>query len=169
MYLYPHINYVVLHSEPVVYSCDTNLENVSFYNNFPSSTVIKALTPVPGLLLVHSNNGIVLLHPQSLNPVNIHGLASSEENEQTMFQFAVVDSVFSVLKVWDIQYDTHLEQSIPMKTELRENRPDEKIRLWKDSAPTHLYTPVTSEESSSFGSCRVALAINNRLIILCVE
>ena len=66
---------------------------------------VHLLTSIPGLLLLHTNRGVALLHPGTLETITIRGkeLASAESHEDTIpYQFNVEDVHFEIVKVWDV-------------------------------------------------------------------
>lgn len=149
-----------------MYSCDLNLRNrLSFV--CPTNTTISALIPVPGLLIVHTNNGVLLLHPHTLAPVSIQGL---QEDEKALHQFPAPDSLCDVLKVWNIRISTPQLASIQSECVADVG----KILLWSTISQEEAgelsqeYT-LPQDLAGAFGSCSVGLAINNRLLILNVK
>lgn len=153
----------------MVYSCDLTLGNMLSYENFPPSTLIEALIPVPGLVLVHTNNGVLLLNAHTLAPVSILGLSSPEEDVQTLYQFPVLESLFSVLKVWDVQYDPHTQPSQPKPkgAELQKTQFG-TIQLWSKYLKQGSILTIEGT-AGAHESCKLGLAVNNRILILHIE
>ena len=71
---------------------------------------IKKFTSIPGLLLLHTNKGVALLHPGMLELIKMELKGSTYEaagdgdgGEDMQYQFDVEDALFSVVKVWDVE------------------------------------------------------------------
>ena len=71
---------------------------------------IKEFTSIPGLLLLHTNKGVALLHPGTLELVKVELKRSTHEaagdgggGEDVQYQFNVEEALFSIVKVWDVE------------------------------------------------------------------
>ena len=59
--------------------------------------------------MVHTNKGVALLHPGTLEPIKIeieghtHDESAADDGKKMMYQFNVEESKFSVVKVWDVE------------------------------------------------------------------
>ena len=114
---------------------------------FPSKLVI-----VPGLLLVICEDGLTILHPGTLERLNIIGLRSTDviDPPQDGFiypQFPAfnADSVL-VMSVYDVS-------------------------IFDESDSTSVVTSVDDEELlpddiTDYGSCKVAISVNERVVVL---
>ena len=79
----------------------STLSSVSF-----QSTTILDIIPVPGLLLVHTPQGLCLLHPGNLQPVTVEGLKEPAPDPADLnphIQFKGDDMIFQVLKVYNVE------------------------------------------------------------------
>ena len=70
---------------------------------------IKKFTSIPGLLLLHTNKGVALLHPGTLELIKVELKGSTNEatddgggGADVQYQFNV-EALFSVVKVWDVE------------------------------------------------------------------
>ena len=99
-------------------------------------------------------------------------MPESQSGVESIYQFSVLDSLFSVLNVWDVgqvvqQPDSTKDcpDSVPM--------PMGEVMLWREYSETEAESEseedTTSWEDGGYGSCRVALSINNRLVVLDVR
>jgi hypothetical protein len=73
---------------------------------------IKKFTSLPGLLLLHTNKGVALLHPGTLELIKVelkgstHGATGDGgggEGEDVKYQFNIEEALFSVVKVWGVE------------------------------------------------------------------
>lgn len=86
---------------------DTRLRYKSTLSSVPfQSTTILDIIPVPGLLLVHTPQGLCLLHPGNLQPVTVEGLKEPAPDPADLnphIQFKGNDMIFQVLKVYNVE------------------------------------------------------------------
>ena len=86
---------------------DTRLRRKSTLSSVPfQSTTILDIIPVPGLLLVHTPQGLCLLHPGNLQPVTIEGLKEPAPDPADLnphIQFKGDDMIFQVMKVYNVE------------------------------------------------------------------
>ena len=121
------------------------------YRGYPLQFPSKLVT-VPGLLLVICEDGLTILHPGTLERLNIIGLRSTDviDPPQDGFiypQFPAfnADSVL-VMSVYDVS-------------------------LSDESDSTSVVTSVDDDELlpddiTDYGSCKVAISVNERVIVL---
>ena len=67
---------------------------------------VHQFTAIPGLLMVHTNKGVALLHPETLEVIDIEIKESSSpasDDGVIHYQFEGDDTHFSVVQVWDIK------------------------------------------------------------------
>ena len=73
---------------------------------------IKKFTSIPGLILLHTNKGVALLHPGTLELIKMelegHAHEANDDDgggggENVQYQFNVKEAMFSVVKVWDVE------------------------------------------------------------------
>ena len=87
--------------------CSYDLEGKNQLDSQPlEANDVHQFTAIPGLLFLHTNKGITLLHPGTLEPVMIHAEDSTSRaatEDSIPYQFKVEDAHFSVVKVWDVE------------------------------------------------------------------
>ncbi len=112
------------------------------------------------------------MNAHTLVPVSVIGLNSSQNDVQTMYQFPVFESLFSVLKLLDVQYDPHPQPSQPKPkgAELQKTQLG-MIELWSKYLEQGVQgsIPTIDETAGAFESCKLGLAMNNRILILNIE
>ena len=71
---------------------------------------IRKFTSIPGLILLHTNKGVALLHPGTLELIKMelkghtHGAHGGDGGGKVLqYQFNVEEALFSVVKVWDVE------------------------------------------------------------------
>ena len=68
---------------------------------------VHQFTAIPGLLMIHTNKGVALLHPETLEVIDIEIKGSSSpapDDGVIHYQFEVDKAHFDVVKVWDIRH-----------------------------------------------------------------
>ena len=99
-------------------------------------------------------------------------MPESQSGVESIYQFSVLDSLFSVLNVWDVgqvfqQPDSPKDgpDSVPV--------PMGEVMLWSKYSETEAESEseesATSWEDGGYGSCHVALSVNNRVVVLDVR
>uniref|UniRef100_A0A1X7UZZ4 Uncharacterized protein n=1 Tax=Amphimedon queenslandica TaxID=400682 RepID=A0A1X7UZZ4_AMPQE len=126
------------------------------FNSYPIFQSKGDIITTPGLLLIPCQDGLLVLHPGTLARVNIEGLRESDgiDPPQDGFiypQLSAVTGRVEVLGVFDIA---------PMEREPSD--------IWTEETEgeTEGDCPVLPDDVSDYGSARLALAINDRIVIL---
>ncbi len=134
------------------------------------------VAPVPGVIFVHTTDGLCLLHPGTLEPLEIRGLQDSNSGHQQtagaefhnpQIQFKGTEIVFNLVKVYDIEgcrksqgeMEGGAEAPPTQQETLGDLDPQEGEDREHDARRKRL-------GGFDFGSCRVAFTVNDRLIIL---
>lgn len=140
------------------------------------------VVPVPGIVFVHTTAGLSLLHPGSLEPLEITDLqdrgagqqrSTEEEDQNPQIQLKGAEMFFNLVRVYDIEGCLEV-----METEVAAecvDRTSESESPWEGQSEA-LGGEEGEEvrrrrrrkylEGCDYGSCRVAFTVNNRLIIL---
>ena len=117
--------------ESKVLSFDTQLSPESMLSSVPfQSTTILGIIPVPGLLLVHTPQGLCLLHPGNLQPVTIEGLKEAATDPADLnphIQFKGNDMLFQVMKVYNVERQCIEEVVTKHRSEYSEGREVESV------------------------------------------
>ena len=143
----------------------------------------------PGLLLLHTLQGLLLLHPATLQPLAIKGLdeakrqgrpllfppqqqaGSQKELDDNYLHFVGSEMVFSVVKVFDVCYDAPAAQEAPPSTDTTASAStstvgEASIEVHQGLAKMEVKGEFTAKD---FGSCSVAFTLDNRLLIVKVS
>lgn len=123
-----------------------------FHHSYPIFQVEKILCGTPGLLLVSCQDGLLILHPGTLERVTINGLRLTDgiDQQQDGFiypQLPAFNGRISVLGVYDVMVNE--ECSLDMFQSTIEEEED-----------------LLPDDVTDYGSCHVALAVNDRFVIL---
>ena len=119
-----------------------------------------AILPVPGLVLVPCSAGLLVLHPGTLARVNIEGLRDSDgvNPPQDGFiypQLSAITRRVDVLDIFDIApIERDAADNVIDNTGKNEGEEDEED------------DQLLPDDVTDYGSSRVALAINDRIVIL---
>ena len=79
---------------------------------------IREFTSIPGLVLLHTDKGVALLHPGTLELIKMelkghtHGAQGAGGREEVQYQFNVEEALFSVVKVWDVETSVNDDKSV---------------------------------------------------------
>ena len=127
------------------------------------------LHSLPGCLLVHTTAGVYLLDPISLTPMlcKLPSRSSSsrgEEDPSGMFrpQFDIANCIVAILKVFDVSWRS---EKITKVAEELSDFPSTLSDQVTNTPSTH--DAVNDDDQSDVSnSCSVAMAINNRLIVM---
>ncbi|XP_065916020.1 uncharacterized protein [Dysidea avara] len=126
------------------------------------------LFSLPGCLLVHTTSGVYLLDPISLTPMSCELPSSSNSSGSRVDpsgiirpQFDIADCSVTILKVFDINW---VSKKVTSVTEQPQHFPD-TLSGEVTNTPAGQDT-VKDEQSDVSNCCVVAMAINNRLIIM---
>lgn len=103
----------------------------------------------PGLLFVRSQSGLLLLHPGTLERVNVIGLRNTDgiDPVQDGFIYPQLTSVngrSSILGLYDVSICKEELSSLQCQTD----------------------SELLPDDIADYGSCRVALAVNDRFIVI---
>ncbi|XP_065915005.1 uncharacterized protein [Dysidea avara] len=126
------------------------------------------LFSLPGCLLVHTTSGVYLLDPISLTPMSCELPSSSNSSGSRVDpsgiirpQFDIADCSVTILKVFDINW---VSKKVTSVTEQPQDYPD-TLSGEVTNTPAGQDT-VKDDQSDVSNCCVVAMAINNRLIIM---
>ena len=121
------------------------------------------LFSLPGCLLVHTTSGVYLLDPISLTPMTCELPSSSDSSGSRVDpsgiirpQFDIANCSVTILKVFDINWVSKKVTSIT-------RQPQDTLSGEMTTTPADF---VKDDQSDIHNSCVVAMAINNRLIIM---
>ena len=150
--------------------------------HYTSAEVNQAtdILTVPGLLLVVCNGGLYLLHPATLERVTVEGLRESDTASPSQdgilypqFPTRGVADV-SILKVVDVICREQEKETIEEKPKeilagKKDPKEDEAEEENTSTAAEDVHSPILND-NVDFGSCRVVLSVNDRLLVLrCTE
>jgi len=126
--------------------------------------------PLPGCLIVHTTAGVYTLDPITLTPMPCKMLQASNSNPHNEDdgiprpQFDIANCTVTILNVFDINWGSNEnKQNTDSKNKSLSEFPNSL-----DSATLVAKATVegNQSESSINNSCCVAMAVNNRLILL---
>ena len=123
---------------------------------------------LPGCTIVHTTAGVYTLDPITLTPMSCKmlqtqdGNSHSEDDGIPRPQFDIANCILTILSVFDINWSSN------KKKQDSDDKPLNEFPNTLDSATA--VTKVTVEDDQSESSvnnyCCVAMAINNRLVIM---
>jgi len=126
------------------------------------------LFSLPGCLLVRTTSGVYLLDPISLTPMSCELPSSSNSSGSRVDpsgiirpQFDIAGCSVTILKVFDINW---VSKKVTSATEQLQDFPD-KLNEEVTNIPAG-QNAVKDNQSDVSNCCVVAMAINNRLIIM---
>lgn len=131
-------------------SCDITNSTKS-HQSYPISLPVELIV-VPGLLLIRCQNGLLILHPGTLERLSIEGLRDTDgvDPPQDGFIYPQLTAIHSQVSVLYI-YDISIEDSV---TEV------------DDSTVCSEEDFLLPDDFNDYGSCRVAVSVNDRIVII---
>ena len=127
------------------------------------------LYALPGCMIAHSTAGVYMLDPTTLTPMPCKMLQARDNNSRSddggipRPQFDIVDCILTILGVFNVSWSSNKKkQDLDIGGKLSEfpDSLDSPTPVKKATMENDL------SESSIANSCCVAMAINNRLIIM---
>ena len=132
----------------------------------------NSLLVVPGLLLVVCDGGLCLLHPETLDRVLVKGMRDSDSTSNPQDgllypQFSAIEPKVTILKVLHVNCveesgsDGQEEEARMSQLKVTVEQTTQQEMEENEDVADHLL-----DDGADFGSCQVAIAINNRLLVL---
>ena len=125
------------------------------HNSYPIFESKSDIIATPGLLLIPCNSGLLVLHPGTLARVNIEGLRESDgiNPPQDGFIYPQLSAVTGRVELLDV-FDIAPMERVPSDV------------LVEETDGEGVGSLVLPDDVSDYGSARLALAINDRIVIL---